>query len=95
MAVGLTLLSGQTAAAADDNHGAQIAAACASCHSMGGSDEGIPIIVGLDEQAIVDAIIAYRANEAPSHVMHAVALSLSNEELAEVAAYLAGHGKAP
>ena len=86
----LVLLSGQ-AGAADDSQGAQLAAACASCHSIAGSDEGIPIIVGLGEQTIIDAIMAYRASETPSHVMHAVAMSLSDEELASVARYLAAH----
>ena len=38
-------------------------------------------------------MLAYRASESPSHVMHAVALSLSDEELASVARYLAAQGK--
>ena len=91
----LALVSGQAFAAADDAMGAQLAAACASCHGPDDSDRGIPVIVGLDAQKIVDAVVAYRASETPSHVMHAVALSLSDEELASVAAYLAAHGDAP
>ena len=56
---------------------------------------GIPLFVGLDEQTIVRAMQAYRASETPSHVMHAVALSLTDEEVASVARYLATHaGKA-
>ena len=57
------------------------------------SDQGIPAIAGLDEQAIMRAMQAFRASEAPSHVMHAVALSLTDEELASVAHYLAAHGE--
>ncbi len=90
LAASLALLGGQ-AGAADDSHGAQLAATCASCHSLKGSDAGIPIIAGLDEQRIIDAMLAYRASEAPRHVMHAIALSLSDEELANVARYLATH----
>jgi sulfide dehydrogenase cytochrome subunit len=75
--------------------GAQLAAACASCHASDGSDKGIPAIVGLEEQRIVAAMRAYKASESPSHVMHAVALSLSDEELASVARYLAEHGTSP
>ena len=78
----LALLGGQ-AGAADDSQGAQLAATCASCHALNGSDEGIPIIAGLDEQRIIDAMLAYRASETPSHVMHAIALSLSDEETRE------------
>ena len=38
-------------------------------------------------------MLAFRASETPSHIMHAVALSLTDEELASVAHYLATHGK--
>jgi cytochrome c553 len=94
LAGGLALLAGQ-AFAADDARGAQLAATCAACHSPGDNDRGIPTIAGLDERKIIDAVLAYRASETPSHVMHAVALSLSDEELASVAAYLAALGEAP
>ena len=39
------------------------------------------------------AMQAFRASETPSHVMHAVALSLTDEELASVSHYLATHGE--
>jgi cytochrome subunit of sulfide dehydrogenase len=87
---GLLLLSSQ-AGAADTSQGAQLAATCASCHGPNGSDKGIPAIMGLDEQRIIAAMLAYRQSERPNHVMHAVAISLSDEELASVARYLAAH----
>jgi cytochrome c553 len=87
---GLLLLSSQ-AGAADTSQGAQLAATCASCHGPNGSDQGIPAIMGLDEQRIIAAMLAYRQSERPNHVMHAVAISLSDEELASVARYLAAH----
>jgi cytochrome c553 len=93
IAAGLLLAGGQGGAAANDSRGAQIAAACASCHAPAESDRGIPPILGLAERAIIDAVLAYRASETPSHVMHAVALSLTDEELAEVAHYLSTHGE--
>jgi len=92
IAASFLIAGGQGAAAANQAHGAQIAAACASCHGPAGGDQGIPLILGLDEQAIIDAVLAYRASETPSHVMHAVALSLTDEELASVARYLSTHG---
>jgi cytochrome subunit of sulfide dehydrogenase len=95
MAAGLMLLGGHAGAAADDSPGAQLAATCASCHSPSGSNEGIPVIAGIEEQKIIEAMHAYKASETPSHVMHAVALSLTDEELASVAAYLAAHGATP
>jgi cytochrome c553 len=95
MATVLMLLGGHAGAAEDGSQGAQLAATCASCHSLSGSDEGIPVIAGIEEQRIIEAMHAYRASETPSHVMHAVALSLTDEELASVAAYLAALGEAP
>ncbi len=89
---GVLLLSSQ-AGAADTSQGAQLAATCASCHGLSGSDKGIPAIMGLDEQKIIAAMLAYKASERPNHVMHAIALSLSDEELASVARYLANHEK--
>jgi len=91
---GFLVLPGSGADAADNGQDAQIAAMCASCHGPGGSEQGIPVIAGLEEQKIVTALHAYRIGERPSQVMHAVALSLSDEELASVARYLAADGKA-
>lgn len=93
IAAGLVLLASHAGAGADDGQGPQIAAMCASCHGPSGSDRGIPAIAGLDEEKIIKAVRAYRANEQPSHVMHAVALGLTEAELTSVARYLAALGK--
>lgn len=92
-AAGIVLLFSQPGSAADSNQGAQIAAMCASCHRLDGGAKGIPTIVGLGEEKLAGALLAYRASEIPSQIMHAVALSLSDEEIASVAQYLAGQGK--
>jgi len=92
---GLVLLSDQAGAAADTSQGAQLAAGCASCHGVDGSDTGIPAIMGLDEQKIIAAMLAYRASDRPNHIMHAIALSLGDEEIASVARYLAAQKAEP
>jgi len=74
--------------------GAQIAATCASCHGEAGADAAIPAIIGMGESEIIDAMRAYRSSAAPSHVMHAIALSLSEDELLAVARALAAGGSA-
>jgi cytochrome c553 len=66
---------------------------CASCHRLDGGDTGIPTIVGVGEEKLASTLFAYRGSESPSHIMHAVALSLSDEEIASVARYLAEQGK--
>jgi cytochrome c553 len=83
----------EPAAAAGDDQGRRLAAMCASCHRLDGGDTGIPTIVGVGEEKLASALFAYRASESQSHIMHAVALSLSDEEIASVARYLAEQGK--
>lgn len=86
----LVALGADPLRAAELGQGAQLAATCAACHPAGKPGAGIPTIAGRDELAIVDAMRRFEASPSPSHVMHAVALSLSDEELAAVARHLAG-----
>lgn len=89
----LAVFGGEIAEAVEADKGARLASICASCHDPSGSDRGIPSIVGLDEKQITEAMLRYRESEAPSIVMHAIALSLSEEEIASVARFLAAEGK--
>ncbi|MEY9102401.1 c-type cytochrome [Sinorhizobium fredii] len=91
LSLSLALLFPGGSVAADASHGAQIAAACASCHDPSGRGHAIPPITSLDEQTIIKFMHNYRASESSSHVMHAVALSLSEEEIGAVARHLAAN----
>ena len=53
-------------AAAENNQGAQLAAMCASCHRLDGRDQGIPSIVGLDQQKFTDLMEAFRSGTRPA-----------------------------
>jgi sulfide dehydrogenase cytochrome subunit len=85
------LLAASAHAAANDQ-GGQIAAVCASCHRLDGGEKGIPSIIGLGEDRLTRAMLAYRSGERSSHIMRAIALSLSDEEIATVARFLAAQG---
>jgi cytochrome c553 len=87
------LLAASAHAAAANDQGGQIAAVCGSCHRLDGGDRFIPSIVGLSEDRLTRAMLAYRLGERPSHIMQAIALSLSDEEIAAVARFLAAHRK--
>lgn len=89
-----SLLIPGASVAADMRQGAQLAATCASCHNPAGRGQGIPPLATLDEPTIVKRLLAFRASERPSHVMHAVALSLDDDELTAVARYLAAKAAA-
>jgi len=87
------LLAVSARAAAANDQGGQIAAVCASCHRLDGGEKGIPSIIGLDEDRLTRAMLAYRLGERSSYIMRAIALSLSDEEIATVARFLAAQGK--
>lgn len=86
---GAILLATYHSATAGPDDGAQLAALCASCHRLDGRDQGIPTIIGRDEQDLVRTMRAYKSGEREGHIMRAVGLSLSDAEIATVAHYLA------
>jgi sulfide dehydrogenase cytochrome subunit len=79
--------------AADNARGAQLAATCAACHRLDGRDKGIPSIIGMDEGKLAGALQVFKSGE--RSIMRTVALSLSSEEIATVAHYLAALRKEP
>ena len=93
IAVSPILLAASAHAAAANDQGGQIAAVCASCHRLDGGEKGIPSIIGLGEDRLTRAMLAYRSGERSSHIMRAIALSLSDEEIATVARFLDAQGK--
>ena len=93
IAAGSLIILADRSQAADRDGEAQLAAMCASCHRLDGGDRGIPTILGMGLEMFTRAMLAYRSGERPSHIMHAVALSLSDEEIATVARYFAAPNK--
>jgi len=75
-------------AAAADDRDARLAAICASCHRLDGRDKGIPSIVGLDKEELAGAMAAFKSGKRSSQIMHAVALSFSDGEIAVLVDYL-------
>jgi cytochrome c len=78
--------------AADDELGAYLAETCASCHQADARNGPIPSIVGLDEARFVSLMRAYRSGERTDSIMQAVARSLTDEETADLAHFLATRG---
>jgi cytochrome subunit of sulfide dehydrogenase len=87
------LLGASARVAAANDQGGQLAAVCASCHRLDGGEKGIPSIIGLGEDRLTRAMLEYRLGERSSHIMRAIALSLSDEEIAAVARFLAAQGR--
>ncbi len=89
IAVSLVILGADRGMAADNERGAKLAAMCASCHRLDGRDKGIPSIVGMDKEKFADAMAAFKSGARSSSIMRAVALQLSDAEIAMLAEYLA------
>jgi cytochrome c553 len=89
VALSLVALSADRGITANNERGAKLAAICASCHCLDGRDRGIPSIVGMDREKLADTMAAFKSGVRSGQIMHAVALSLSNEEIATLAEYLA------
>ena len=90
----LTMLSGQALAAGDVAAGQAKAGVCAACHGADGIAviPGYPTLKGQNEQYIASSIKAYKAGQRTgglAPVMQAQANLLSDEDIANLAAYYA------
>ena len=82
-------LAGPGAAAGDPQVGAALVAACAACHGEGGSKPilNYPIIAGQHEDYLLRSMLAYQSGSRSNQVMIAQMVSLSREDLENIAAY--------
>ena len=90
----LTMFSGQALAAGDVAAGQAKSGVCAACHGADGIAviPGYPNLKGQNEQYIISSIKAYKNKERTgglAAVMQAQASLLSDEDIANLAAYYA------
>lgn len=76
-------------AAADEELAAYLAGTCNTCHRAGGPGTAIPALAGRKEIDLMAALQAYRTGVRQDAIMHAIAASLNDAELAAVADYFA------
>jgi cytochrome c553 len=95
VAVTLTLaLAGTVQAAGDAQRGKQIGYTCLGCHGIANYKNvyptySVPKLVGQHPEYIVAALKAYRGKQRSHGTMYAQASSLSDQDMEDVAAYLA------
>lgn len=88
-----------TVLAQDAKAGAQKVAMCMGCHNIPGYQSSfpqvykVPMIAGQDPQYIIAALTEYRAGDRKHPTMHAIASSLTDKDMADVAAYYSELGK--
>jgi len=83
----VVLGAAQPLEAADVAYGEYLSAECSTCHLRSGDNKGIPPIVGRPEADFIDALKAYREKQRTNVVMQTIAKSLSDADMAALAAY--------
>ncbi len=94
----LMILSFQTFAAGDADHGKKIAYTCTGCHGIPFYQNTfpsyhVPRLGGQNEAYIASALKAYRSGERNHKTMQAQAGNLSDQDIADIAAYFASFNK--
>ncbi|MDE2449769.1 MAG: cytochrome c [Gammaproteobacteria bacterium] len=92
--VAATAFAQQPAPAGNAQQGATLASTCLGCHGIQGyrnayPDYAVPRLAGQHPEYLVDALKEYRSGARQYPTMHLQALSLSDQDIADVAAYLA------
>ena len=73
----------------DREYGEYLSGECVTCHHQKGLAEGIPAIAGLEAEAFISVMYAYRNKELDNKVMQLVAGRLDDEQIASLALYFA------
>lgn len=85
----------------DAARGAKLNATCIGCHGITGYQASfpevyrVPAISGQNAKYIAAALVAYKKGERKHPSMRATASALSEQDIADLAAYYATHGGAP
>jgi cytochrome c553 len=88
--VALFAMAGAAQAAGDAAAGKAKSKACAGCHGANG--EGVkpnPVLAGKSEDELVQAMKDYKSGKRPNPIMKSMVASLSDQDMANVAAYFA------
>jgi cytochrome c553 len=89
------------ALAQDAARGETQAAMCIGCHGIVGYQASfpevykVPMISGQNGKYIVAALTAYKKGERKHPTMHAIAMSLSDRDMADLGAFYEAHAKGP
>jgi cytochrome c553 len=92
-AAALMLFAGSVHATGDKANGRTLVYTCNGCHGVPGTSNAypqypVPKIAGQNEQYIISALHEYKSGDRTHPTMMAQAQSLSDQEIADIAAYL-------
>ncbi len=72
-------------------NGQRLYATCAACHGTNGAGSGttLPALAGQPKDALVASMRAFKAGTRPATIMHQIAKGYTDEQIEQIAAYLA------
>ncbi len=84
------LVAAGVQAGGDPAKGAELAVDCAACHGEEGlGDDTFPAIAGRDEAAMAASLTGFKSGETEGDFMPDIVAELSEQDIADVAAYYA------
>jgi cytochrome c553 len=87
LAASLAATAGFARGEGDRALGQYLSSECVTCHQISGRYEGIPPIVGWPNTIFIEIMGEYRAKKRDNPIMQTIAVRLSEEEIAALAAY--------
>ena len=88
--IALLTFLGQAQAAGDITRGKEKAKSCQTCHNADGQGIGtMPSLAGAKEEDLAQALRDYRAEKRTNLIMKGEASTLSDDDIANIAAYYA------
>jgi cytochrome c553 len=87
LAASLVATAGLARGEGDKALGQYLSSECVTCHQITGRYEGIPPIVGWPNTIFIEIMGEYRAKKRANPIMQTIAVRLSEEEIAALAAY--------
>jgi cytochrome subunit of sulfide dehydrogenase len=77
--------------------GQRLYANCAACHGTTGHTVGstLPPLAGQPKETLIAAMRAFKTGERPATIMHQIAKGYSDEQIEQIAAYLAAQKVKP
>lgn len=87
----ISLVTAATVHAGDAANGQALSATCAACHGPDGNSplDTNPKLAGQYESYLVQALQAYRSGDRQNPIMAGFAAALSDQDIADLAAYFA------
>lgn len=94
----LSVMCGGAYAKGDPERGKVLASTCMGCHGVNGYTNAyptyhVPKLGSQHADYLSAALTAYQKGDRPHSTMHAQAASLTNEQIADIAAYFSAYGK--